>query len=210
MEHVMEKFNQFSKWVMNLFILQLFWLLGALLGGIILGIIPSTIALYASIRQLYLKNDTFNLLTYFKKTYQENFLKSMVIGIWYGIGIIIGYIYLVFLNNTIHSWLAYTHLFIYFLLFVITLVLLFMIPVYVHYEIPFKKLISSTFFIVVVNTKWLIPLLFSLTALLLIFIRFSVVFLFYGVSLSAFVILYFSMKMFEAYDLKRVRYEEIH
>lgn len=203
MENVMNKFNLISEWVMNLFILQVLWIGGTLGGGIVFGLFPATIALYASLRKLNCPEAEFSLFRYFVETYKENFKESLIIGLWYVLAAIIGFIYSQFISQTTNSWLAYTHIFMYLILFLIGLLLLYIIPVYVHYEVKLRNLVKTSFFIMLVNMKWNLPLILTLVAVSLIFIRFSVVFLFFGVSLPAFIVLYYCLRAFDYYDFKK-------
>ena len=54
------------------------WLLFTLLGGVVFGVVPATIALYACIRQ-QIRNETENhLYQMFKNYYVENFRRSIL------------------------------------------------------------------------------------------------------------------------------------
>lgn len=203
MDIFMNKFYRFSEWVMHLALLQLYWVLGTLVGGVVLGIVPATIALFASIRYLYMGNKDLSLYACYIKAYKTNFKASFLLGTYFIVAALIGYSYKLFIEHTSQSVLAYTHIALYMILFFGILVILFLIPVYIHYEIPTKRLLRTTFSIIATNLKWCAPLLLSLIAVALIFIRYSVVFLFFGMSLPCFVILYFCMQAFADFDLKR-------
>lgn len=66
-----------------------------------------------------------------------------------------------------------------------------------------RNLVKTSFFIMLVNMKWNLPLILTLVAISLIFIRFSIVLLFFGISLPAFIILYYCMRAFKNYDSKK-------
>ena len=66
MEKVTSALTVISEWVMNLFLLHLYWIGGTLLGGVVFGIVPATIALLSTIRQLVLKRDMIDLFKYYK------------------------------------------------------------------------------------------------------------------------------------------------
>lgn len=203
MKNVMNKFNIFSEWVMNLFILQLLWIGGTLIGGVIFGLFPATIALYASLRKLKHQVPDFKLFRYFVQEYKNNFKTSFIIGLFYIAAGLLGVVYYHFLNATTNSWLAYTHPFMYIILILILFVLLYLIPVFVHYEVRLRSLVQTTFLIMMSHMKWNLPLLLTLVAVSILFIRFSVVFLFFGISLPAFIILYYCMRAFKDFDLEK-------
>lgn len=203
MENIGKRINQVSEWIMHLFLLQIYWIFGTLIGGIILGIIPSSIALFSSIRKLFRVNQEFKLLDYFVGEYKANFKFSLVLNLWYILIFIVSFIYREYMSATTDSWLAYTHIPLYALLLLLILLSLYLIPVYVHYEVRPVHLIPTTGAIMLTSMKWNLPLLLSLIAVALIFIRFSVVFLFFGISLPAFILFYFTHLAFNDFDLKR-------
>src|SRR5690554_99319 len=70
----MERLHPLFIWFSNLAYLNLLWIVFTLLGGIILGFIPSTSALFSVIRQLLRKNDeeipiTKIFWTYYRKDF---------------------------------------------------------------------------------------------------------------------------------------------
>lgn len=203
MENIFKKIYVWTEWVMYLFLLQIFWLGGTIIGGIIFGVVPASIALLSSIRKLHREPQELNLVSYFIKEYRLNFKISLVLTFWYFIAISLGFVYLQFIRATTDTWLAYTHILLYVILFLVFLLFLYLIPVYVHYEISLKNLLPTTGAIMVTGMKWNLPLLLSLTAISLIFIRFSIVFFFFGSSSSAFVVSYFTKRAFNDFDLKR-------
>lgn len=207
MDNVMKKFNVFSEWVMHLFMLQVLWLGGTLFGGVILGIFPATVAVFSTIQKLKRREAEFSVFSYYVQAYKKNFKESLFIG---GITLIIGLIgavYVYFLNTTTNSWLAYTHFFMYLMLLLMGLFLFYLIPVYIHYEVKMTDLVKTTFFIMLSSMKWNLPLLLTLLAAFLIFLRFSVVILFFGASLPMFITFHFCMKAFDDFDVKREKYD---
>lgn len=203
MEKATSILTVFSEWVMNLFLLHIYWIGGTILGGVIFGVIPSSIALFSTIRKLFTHSNTINLFEYFKKEYKVNFKNSFVIGfIYLGITLFI-YSYILFIATTKTSLLAYTHIFIYIFLFLLIIFAFYLIPVYVHFEIELKQLTPNTVRILLTNMKWNFPMFFMVLAVTLIYIRFSVSLLFFGVSLPAFVISYFCKKAFQDFQDKQ-------
>lgn len=203
MEKATNVLTHFSEWVMNLFLLHIYWIGGTLLGGILFGIIPSSIALFSIIRKLFTDSSRINLFNYFKEEYKINFKNSIFIGfIYLLIGLFI-YSYITFLNATTNTLLAYTHIFIYTFLFLMILFSFYLIPVYVHYEMSNKRLIPNTLRILFTSMKWNFPMFFTVLAVILIYIRFSVSLMFFGISLPALVITYFCRKSFQDFKDKQ-------
>lgn len=203
MEKVTSAFVILTEWVTNLFLLHLYWIGGTLIGGIILGIIPSTIALFSAIRQLLMNGNNDDIFHYFKNEYWLHFKHSRFIDIIYAFSLFCLYSFSAFTRSTRGSWLAYTHIFIYLFFGLLILFLLYLIPVYIHYEMDIKKVPQNTFIILFVNMKWNIPMILSVVAVILMHIKFSVTILFFGASFTPFVILIYCLKIFEEFDLKQ-------
>lgn len=203
MEKATNILTVFSIWVMNLFILHIYWIGGTLLGGVVFGVAPSSIALFSTIRKLFTHSNTINVFDYFKKEYKANFKKSFAIGLLYLVIALFIYSYILFITATTTSLLAYTHIFIYAFLFLLIIFTFYLIPVYVHFEMELKRLIPNTFRILLTNMKWNFPMLFTVLAVVLVYIRFSVSLLFFGMSLPAFVISYFCQKAFQDFQDKQ-------
>lgn len=206
MENIGNRINQVSEWIMHLFLLQVYWVVGTLIGGVVLGIVPSSIALISSVRKLFKEAQEFKLTSYFIQEYKSNFTFGLLLTLWYVLIGIIGVIYIAYFSATTDSWLAYTHIPLYIILFLLVLFSLYLIPVYVHYEIRLIHFLPTTGVIMLTSMKWNLPLILSLVAVGLIFIRFSVIFLFFGISLPAFILFYFTQRAFNDYALKREEY----
>lgn len=202
----MNKFYIFSEWISKLLYLQFLWVIGTLVGGIVIGIFPATIALYASIRQLYLGETDLKVAQYFKEHYKKNFKDSLIIGSWYILTFIILFIYMQFISATSDSPLAYLHIILYIIMIAFILLALYIIPVFVHYDVKLRIVIKNAFFISLINIKYNIYLISSFLALFLILSRYQIIIIFFGISLPAFLNMFFCMKAFNHYSEKRNKY----
>lgn len=76
------KFYLLLEWVMWLAYINLLWIGSALIGLIVFGIFPATVAMFTVIRHLLLKDTTGKqILKTFALTYKREFFKSNVIGL---------------------------------------------------------------------------------------------------------------------------------
>ena len=203
MEKATNILTVFSEWVTNLFLLQIYWLGGTLIGGIVFGIVPSSIALFSTIRKLFRESKDLNVFDHFKIAYKSNFKNSFVIGFLYLVISLFIYSYYLFLTATKATLFAYTHIFIYAFLFLLIIFSFYLIPVYIHFEMDMRALILNTFRILLTNMKWNIPMLLTVIAILLVYIKFSVSLLFFGVSLPAFAISFFCREAFQDFQEKQ-------
>lgn len=203
MEKATNILTVFSEWVTNLFLLQIYWLGGTLIGGIVFGIVPSSIALFSTIRKLFRESKDLNVFDHFKIAYKSNFKNSFVIGFLYLVISLFIYSYYLFLTATTATLFAYTHIFIYAFSFLLIIFSFYLIPVYIHFEMDMRALIPNTFRILFINMKWNIPMLLTVLAIILVYIKFSVSILFFGMSLPAFAISFFCRKAFQAFQEKQ-------
>lgn len=129
-------FYRLLEWIMWIAFINLLWIGGTLLGLIVFGVFPATVAMFTVIRQLIIQDTTGKqLFKTYVITYKSEFIKSNVIGI---IMTAIGYLlYLDFLfiqNLTGASYYVfYTGLL--FVAIIYLVALLYIIPVYVHFEL---------------------------------------------------------------------------
>ena len=80
MTNTSSAFYSFFEWVTKLALLNLLWLLFSLVGGILLGIFPSTLAMFAVIRQ-WLQGDTqLSIRKSFWRYYKADFWKGNALG----------------------------------------------------------------------------------------------------------------------------------
>lgn len=133
---------RFSEWIMRLAYLNLLWMGFTLLGLVLFGFVPATVALFAMIRKWMMGNlDDTSFFRGFWNFYRKEFLKSNGVGL---ILFIIGYILYVdivvlqfndSMAQQIHQFLIYIIAFIY------VMVLIFFFPVYVQYELKWYQYI---------------------------------------------------------------------
>lgn len=160
-------YNNFGETILDLFILNIYWLLYTLLGGIIFGIIPATVSLYTCIRnKLRDKDYTRKRSTIFKETYKKEFFKSNkllpVFLLW--VILYIDYKLLSVINLGIFSILM--QVIVLFFSVILVLVSLYIIPIYVNYNGTIREYLKKSLILIIGKPK---ESLFSLLLLLLTF-----------------------------------------
>ena len=131
----------------NLFILNIFWIVSCLP---IVTIVPATTAMFSVVRQWQLHQDTSVVRNYFRYL-KENFKQSFIIGLmWTVISVVLYFNY--FYLNQDHSgakFIILVPLVLISLLFTGTSAYLF--SVMSHYELTWKRAITSSFFMAIAN-----------------------------------------------------------
>ncbi|GAB2557004.1 YesL family protein [Gracilibacillus alcaliphilus] len=180
-------FYRISVWVTRLAWLNLLWIAFTLVGLLLFGIFPATFAMFAVVRKWVVKEYDIPVFETFFSEYKQSFLKANLFGI---VLYMIGYFLSVFLNYT--GFMANSNIYvILFGLFVIAaflylLLLLYIAPVYVHYQLTFWQYIRYAVSIGAVNLHYSICALTILVGIYFISFRFPGLTLFFSFSVSAY------------------------
>ncbi|PAD67470.1 hypothetical protein CHH83_18605 [Bacillus sp. 7586-K] len=130
------KFYHLLEWIMWLAYINLLWIGSVLAGLIVFGIFPATVAMFAVIRHLLLKDGTGKqILKTFAITYRKEFFKSNVIGVIY---LVIGYLLYLdfqFIQNMTGASFYVFQTGMIFITIIYVISFLYIIPVYVHYHL---------------------------------------------------------------------------
>lgn len=185
-----------TEWITRFAYLNLLWVSFTLIGGVLFGLFPATIAMFAVTRQWLKGNTDKPILQSFWQYYRKDFLKSNLLGLFIviiAIIIIADILYIKANNNEVLTW-TYIPLFAFMLLFLMFLFYIF--PTFVHYELKVEQVIKNATLIMLINPihtllifLCLVPLFFimkTLPALLFICGGSSYAFITMWISLQAF------------------------
>ncbi|MDG5472387.1 DUF624 domain-containing protein [Jeotgalibacillus sp. ET6] len=126
------------EWIMWIAYINLLWIGSVLLGLVVFGILPATVAMFTVIRDLLINNAAGkDIFKTFALTYKKEFLKSNVMGFIMLLAGFILYLNFVFIQGIegISYYVFFTGLL--FIVFVYIITLFYLIPVYVHYDLSF-------------------------------------------------------------------------
>lgn len=138
---------QFCQWLTHFFYLNLLWIGFSLLGGIIFGIFPSTIALFSIARKHTRREVGFPIFKTFLKTYQKEFIQGNCLG-W--LFVLIGFILAIDLNffrQMEGTFYAVMDVVTVITILIYGLILLYMFPVYVHFDLRISQYVKQAFLI---------------------------------------------------------------
>jgi len=139
------------EWVMKLAYVNILWILFSLGGLLFLGVSPASAALFSILRKWLMGETDIPIFRTFLDTYKKEFLKANKLG-WLmaliGMFLYFDFKYLITVGGTIQYVLSIP-LLIVSILFFITLLYLF--PVYVHYELRLIQYIKNSFYIGIIN-----------------------------------------------------------
>jgi uncharacterized membrane protein YesL len=184
-------FYRISVWVTRFAWLNMLWIAFTLLGLIFFGIMPATIAMFAVVRKWVLKEYDIPVFETFFKQYKSNFLRANLFGL---VIYIIGYFLSVFLKYTglmNHSSLYPVLLGIFVIAaFLYVMLVLYIAPVYVHYQLRFWQYIRYAVSIGAVNLHYSICALTVLAGIYFASLKLPGITLFFSFSVSAYVAMF--------------------
>lgn len=147
----MESLNKLLEWISRLAFLNLLWISFSLLGLILFGFFPATVAMFAVVRKWMLGNDEMSIFKTFWTAYKREFLKSNILGV---IIVAIGLILYIDFQFVLHSSNSFVSI-LYVPFFIITLIaismLFYIIPIFVHYDMKISQVIKNSFFVMIMN-----------------------------------------------------------
>lgn len=137
--------NRLSVWIMNIAYINLLWIAFTLLGLVVLGLLPATVAMFAVLRKWIMGNLDTSIFKMFRLFYRKEFLKSNVTGL---VLFIIGYI--LYIDLTVfefgQSIYEQAHrLGVLIIAAIYTMGLVFFFPLYVQYDLKWLQYIKLTF-----------------------------------------------------------------
>lgn len=149
--NTMSKFYVFCEWVMRLAYVNVLWILFTLLGGIILGIFPATIALFTIIRKWLLKEIHCPIWSTFKESYRQEFLKSNKLGaiiVYIAMFIIVDVVLIKTLSS---NWQNVLLVPLCMIAIAYVIMLTYIFPLYVHYELKIFNAMKQAIFMGILN-----------------------------------------------------------
>ncbi|WP_087972299.1 YesL family protein [Oceanobacillus rekensis] len=205
MEHtgLMGGFYRLSEWITRLAYVNLLWILFSLLGGILLGVVPATVALFTVTRRWVRNDEDVPVFDVFWQAYRSNFIKSNLLGLVLAFG---GAILFVYFDN-LHllpaqlTQILRVVLFSFILLYGIIIVFIF--PVYVHYKVGTLHYIKNALIIGLTFPHYAIVMILSLALLTMLFQFVPILIFVFGGSFSSLLIMSLAYNVFKKIEIKQ-------
>lgn len=129
------KLMNVMNWITRLLYLQIIWFLFCLIGLVIGGVFPATFTIFGISRKWIREGTDFPVFTTFKQMYKESFMKANILGWWF---VLLGFS-LYYYFELISNFTGMISIFLFATLITISLLFLltslFIIPVYVHFDV---------------------------------------------------------------------------
>lgn len=183
--------------IMNLAYWNLLWIGFTLLGAVILGVLPATVALYTVMKKdIRAEKDAPSDFKVFRKAYSSNFFRANGLGILLFIGGGLLYTYFHNLHVIQDSYAIVFHILLYMLAIIYAMIMLFIFPAYVSYGNSVFQYIKNAVIIGLSYPHYVILMAFILSVIFTILLISSALLLFFGISVLAYINMKISAKVF--------------
>jgi uncharacterized membrane protein YesL len=192
------------EWITRLAYVNILWGLFTLVGAIILGVAPATVALFTVVRKWLLFSDKdVPIFKTFFNTYKKEFLRANKIGLFIGVVAYILYIDFLYIVNIGEAFQLIFSFFLFVILVFYFITLLYIFPVYVHYELRFFQYIKYSFFIGMANPLMTFTMFLGSALLTVLFIYIPGLIPFFSISSFAIVLMWCALKGFRRIEEKQ-------
>ncbi|MFJ5621892.1 YesL family protein [Peribacillus loiseleuriae] len=168
MQKTMGKLFTVCEWIIRLAFVNLLWILFSIAGLLVFGIMPASVALFTIVRKWQMKETDIPVLKTFLTVYRQEFKRSNGLGfclLLSGTFLIFDFLYL----RTVHGALQIALLVPLMIIaaFYITIAL-YILPVYVHYDLKMITNLKNAFFLGVLNFHMTLLMLVTLAAIMIL------------------------------------------
>lgn len=203
MPGVMGGFFRISEWIMRFAYANLVWLLFTLMGGVILGVFPATIALFTLTRKWLRGEPDTPVFSTFFITFKQEFIKGNLFALTFAAityVLFIDFQYLAIVTGNLYMFLLFT-----FILVAILFIILFMyiFPVYVHFQLSFINYLKYALLIGITNLHLTIGTGVILALFYYVLMLIPGLIPFFAVSLPAYVTMWSANTAFKLLERKK-------
>jgi uncharacterized membrane protein YesL len=185
------------EWITRFAYINILWVLFTLVGGILFGFFPSTVAMFAIVRD-WLRGNTEEpvfsaFLTYFKKEFwKSNRLGIVIVATSFLIGLDFWYIQADFREP-----FTWTHIPLFAFMLLFLFFSFYLLPAFVHFDLSVRQLIKQAFLIMLIHPLHTLLILLCLGSLFLIMSRVPALAFIFGGSAYAFITTWISLHAFK-------------
>ncbi|EQB37983.1 MULTISPECIES: YesL family protein [Virgibacillus] len=188
------------EWITKMALVNVLWIFFSLIGAIIIGIFPSTTAMYAIIRKWLRRDTDIPVLRTFWVYYKKEFRKSNILGAILLPGILLICLDIWYIQASRLDWIQ-VPLFAFILLYIIFLFYIF--PTYVHYDLHVFKIIKQAFLIMLIHPLHTFLMILCLTILFFIYQTLPALAFIFGGSIYALITMWLGLHAFQLIHKKQ-------
>ncbi|GAB2557611.1 YesL family protein [Gracilibacillus alcaliphilus] len=177
------------EWIAKIAYLNVLWLLFTAAGLVVFGLFPATVAMFTIIRKWLMGTIQEWDFRMFWDIYKQEFWKSNRIGAVFFVVFFLSYVNIQYMNYYETGFHQMIKVPLMVVMIVLAVAMLYVIPVYVHYQVSLKEVFKYSFYLMLIHPIYNIGMLISLgiSLLMMLFLP-NAVFFFLG-SLTAYIIM---------------------
>ena len=192
----------FCEWIWRFMILNFLWVVFVIEGGVVLGIMPSTVATFYILRKWVQGNFDMPIFKTFKSVYKKEFVNSNKCGfVFFVLFAFLAFdLAILYKMEALYSTVLY--LIVMTVLFFVSISFMFFFPLYVHFEQSNKEYIKNSFIISLSSPFQTLLILIGLYILVYIVKSNLGLLLFFCMAVPGYLIMHVSNKKFN--ELQRI------
>lgn len=182
---VMTSINGFFNWITRIALLNVLWIIFTIFGLGFLGVFPATVAVFTIARKWVTGETDIPVMRTFWKYYKKDFIQSNILGYLLSVVGYVLYLDFVFLTVSPSNMVYLLTIPFVIIAFIFILMLLYVFPAFVYYDMKLFQILKSSFFIMVLNPFQTLIMLIGCFALMVILWTFQSVAIFFGPAVLA-------------------------
>jgi uncharacterized membrane protein YesL len=186
-----------SEWVMRLAYVNILWISFSMLGLVVFGFFPATAAMFVVVRKWVRKETDIPVFKLFWKTYKAEFLKSNLLGLIIGFAGVVMYFNFTIIEATVIPALKWLYIPYIIITVLYLFTLLYIFPVFVHFNIKLKEVVKNAFILMTVNPLVTFSKAVLTGVLCFLFMKFPGVIPFFSGSLIALLLMFLSNNLLQ-------------
>ena len=205
----MGKLFTVCEWIMKFAYVNLLWFLFSIAGLIIFGFFPATVALFTIVRKWILKETDLPIWRTFLTVFLKEFKNSNKLGlvfIFSGIFLVFDVFYIRTVEGVFQFILIIPLLII---AAVYLMVLLYIFPIYVHYEFKLKDYVKNAFFLSIFHFHITLLMIISLVAISFLLLYQPGLIPFFSTVTIAWIFMFCGMYSFNRIDARQSKFSKV-
>lgn len=191
------------EWITKFAYVNLLWIIFTFVGGIVFGFYPSTIAMFAIVRDWLQGRSDLPVLKSFWEHYKSNFWKSNLLGIFINVFFAFIAIDIYYIQINTNEQLAWTYVPLFAFMFIVIMYLFYIFPSFVHYDLKVVPLLKNAFLIMLISPIYTFFMIVCLAAIFFIMRMIPALFFIFGGITYAFITTWLSHHAFHRIQEKQ-------
>jgi uncharacterized membrane protein YesL len=178
-----------TEWITKFAYVNLLWIGFSILGMVIFGFCPATVAMFTILRKWIMGERDIPVFRTFWDTYKMEFYRSNGLGIVFALVAGLIFVDLSYMKVDHNNFLKLSHIPLYLFILAAIMTFIYIFPVYVHYNVKFVQMIKNAFLLMLINPIHNISILLGIIAVYFVMKELPGLLFFFGGSITAGIIM---------------------